>query len=315
MKMYLISLLACLTVGSLMAQTKMTEIPLYEKEIPNNQPGPDQEKSETTDGILRISQVRNPTLTVFLPKKANGTSVVICPGGGYWIIAASHEGYDVARKFNEMGVTAFVLKYRLPDAAVSPQPEIAPLQDAQQALRVVRKRAKEWNVDPQKVGMMGFSAGGHLASTAGTHFDKARIDNPENLSLRPDFLMLIYPVITADPAIAHSGSFNKLLGANPTPEKLEAYSNEKQITPQTPPTFLVHASDDSGVSSLNSVVFYQALLKNKVPAEMHLYQGGEHGFGMINRTTRDLWMERCRTWMESIGFLPKAVGSPSATGK
>ena len=150
---------------------------------------------------------------------------------------------------------------------------------------------------------MGFSAGGHLASTAGTHFEHALVDNPDNISVRPDFMILIYPVISADIAIAHSGSFKNLLGANASAEQLNLYSNEKQVTSKTPPTFLVHASDDGGVSPNNSIVFYQALLKNKIPAELHIYQSGGHGFGMHNATTKDEWMDRCKNWLDKNGWL------------
>src|SRR3712207_5885393 len=172
-----------LNLGSAFAQTKPMEFPLYEGSIPNAKPGPNEEKSET-DGILRISLVRNPTLTAYLPPKdkATGAAVVVCPGGGYSIIAAGHEGVDVARRLNEKGIAAFVVKYRLPSSKTSTNPEIAPLQDAQQAIRIVRKRAAEWQVDPNRIGIMGFSAGGHLASTAGTHFQKAVTPNPDNIS-------------------------------------------------------------------------------------------------------------------------------------
>ncbi|RNI21846.1 alpha/beta hydrolase [Rufibacter latericius] len=288
------------------SQSKPMEIPLYEGKIPNEVPGPNQEKKEVNqDRVEIISQVRQPTLTAYLPakEKANGTAVVICPGGGYGILASGHEGADVARKFAANGVAAFVLKYRLPDPAITSQPEITPLQDAQQALYQVRKRAKEYNINPQRVGIMGFSAGGHLASTAGTHFTRPQIPNTENVSLRPDFLVLIYPVISSDPALWHQGSFERLLGKEASKEKLQAYSNELQVTAQTPPTFLVHASDDGAVSSENSIVFYQALLKHKVPAELHIYQGGGHGFGMINNTTKDLWFDRCLNWLGSNQLL------------
>ena len=284
------------------------EIPLYESEIPNENPGKDEETSSMENNILLIRNVRKPTLTVFLPpkEKANGTAVVICPGGGYWVVAAGHEGYEVAKKFNEMGVAAFVLKYRLPDPKVSTQPEIAPLQDAQQALRLVRENAKEWDVNPEKVGIMGFSAGGHLASTAGTHFQNAVIENPGNINLRPDFMVLVYPVISGDTSVMAPGSFKKLLGENASAEKINEYSNELQVTTQTPPTFLVHASDDEGVRPENSIVFYQALVENKVPAELHIYQSGGHGFGMNNPTTQDAWMDRCRNWLNSNGLLNRS---------
>lgn len=284
------------------------EIPLYEGKIPNEVPGPNEEKSEMRGDILILEKVRKPTLSVYLPprEKANGTAVIICPGGGYSVLAAGHEGYDVAKAFNEVGVAAFVLKYRLPDPKVSSKPEISPLQDAQQALRLVRKRAKEWNVNPERVGIMGFSAGGHLASTAGTHFQKSLVENPENSSVRPAFMLLIYPVISGDPRIASQGSFNRLLGKDALADQIKAYSNEYQVTPQTPPAFLVHATDDVGVKPDNSIVFYQALVQNKVPAELHIYQNGGHGFGLVNKTTQDAWFDRCVNWLRSNNLLAAA---------
>lgn len=309
MKPYLFILFLFVTsTSALYAQSNKMEIALYpDNKIPNSIAGPDEEKSETFDNILRISNISKPTLSIFLPEasKANGTAVIICPGGGYGIVAASHEGYDVAKKFNEMGVAAFVLKYRMPNKKNQPDPSIAPLQDAQQAIITVRKNAAKWNVNPQRIGIMGFSAGGHLASTAGTHFEKVLVDDPGNISARPDFMMLIYPVISADIAITHAGSYKNLLGDNPSKEQLELYSNEKQVTAKTPPTFLVHASDDNGVSPNNSVVFYQALIKNKVPAELHIYERGGHGFGMYNKTTKEEWMDRAKNWMDSNGWLKK----------
>lgn len=287
-------------------QNKPMEMALYpENKIPGNIPGPDEEKSESNGGILRVSKIKTPTLTAYLPPadKANGTAVVICPGGGYSIVAIDHEGFKVAEKFNEMGVAAFVLKYRIPDKKNQTDPSIAPLQDAQQAILTVRANAKKWNIDPARIGIMGFSAGGHLASTAGTHFERSLINDPDHVSVRPDFMLLIYPVISADIAITHSGSFKNLLGANASEEQLNLFSNEKQVTAKTPPAFLVHASDDGGVSPNNSIVFYQALLKNKIPAELHIYQNGGHGFGMHNATTKDEWMERCKNWLDKNGWL------------
>ncbi|MFC6999015.1 alpha/beta hydrolase [Rufibacter roseus] len=291
-----------------LAQDKPLEINLYPGEIPNQLPGTDEEKLEVRPNKSQsITNVRKPTLTVFLPAKGkgNGTAVVICPGGGYTKLAFSHEGTDVARKFAEQGVAAFVLKYRLPDSAVSPQPELAPLQDAQQALLTVRKLAKEWQVDPKRVGIMGFSAGGHLASTAGTHFMREAIPNPEKLSLRPDFMVLVYPVISSDTTITHRGSFNLLLGKKASADKRKQFSNDLQVTPDTPPTFLVHATDDKSVPVQNSLLFYQALLQHKIPAELHVYQNGGHGFGLINKTTQDLWFDRCLHWMASNNLLPQ----------
>ncbi len=307
MKRYPVAILLLLVlIPAAYTQNKPMEIPLYpQNKVPGNVPGPNEEKSESGGGILRIGNIKIPSLSIYLPPadKANGTAVVICPGGGYSIVAIDHEGHKVAEKFNEMGVAAFVLKYRIPDNKNQENPSIAPLQDAQQAMLTVRTNAKKWNIDPARVGIMGFSAGGHLASTAGTHFERPLIDNPDHVSIRPDFMILIYPVISADIAITHSGSFKNLLGSNASDQQLLLYSNEKQVTDKTPPTFLVHASDDGGVNPNNSIVFYQALLKNKIPAELHIYQKGGHGFGMHNATTKDEWMDRCKNWLNANGWL------------
>ena len=293
---FLLLILSCTTMESQIVKLYETTIPNSKVDISVN------EKSEVgEDGILRISNAIEPTLTVFQPEngKGNGTAVIICPGGGYSILASGHEGADVAKEFVKMGVTAFVLKYRLPDVRLQLSPAIAPLQDAQRAIQLIRERAKDWKVDAKKIGILGFSAGGHLASTAGTKFGKPVIENSKQTSVRPDFMVLIYPVISSDTAIYHGGSFEKLLGvANTTETRLE-YSGDKHVSKNTPPTFLVHASDDGGVIPLNSIVFYEALLKNKVPAELHLYQHGGHGFGLINPTTSDLWMDRLKNWLKT----------------
>ena len=294
----------CFMKNMVIAQTVM---PLYKDSIPNSKPGKDEEYIEYPNGITIIHKISRPTLTVFLPEKkaANGTAVVICPGGGYWINAASHEGTDVAKQFAAMGVAAFVLKYRIPDDATMINREIGPMQDAQQAIRVVREHAAEWNVNPGRIGIMGFSAGGHLASTAGTHFTKVVIPNPGNTSVRPDFMVLIYPVISFNDSIAHKGSAEQIIGKTPSTEKIKEYSNELQVTNQTPPTFLVHASDDDAVPVQNSIVFYEALIQHKIPAELHIYQSGGHGFGMKQKNEKESWMERCRNWMEVNGWLKK----------
>jgi acetyl esterase/lipase len=256
-------------------------------------------------GILIVDHITKPTLTVFEPvaKKRNGTAVIICPGGGYSVIAAGHEGADVATVFNKAGVTAFVLRYRLPKDECMSQKEYVPLMDAQQAIYFVRSHARQYHIDPSKIGIMGFSAGGHLASTAGTHFDPVRKELG-NANLRPDFMMLIYPVISFNEEIGHTGSRDNLLGKNPDKKLVDLFSNEAQVTPQTPPTFLVHASDDDGVKPGNSVRFYEALLKNKVPAELHLYERGGHGFGLHNTTTNEDWFKSCINWMKANKFLP-----------
>lgn len=284
-----------------------TVLPLYKDSVPNSRPTKDLEETTNENGIIIVSKISRPTLTVFLPQKdvANGTAVIICPGGGYWINASGHEGTDVAKEFTKMGIAAFVLKYRIPNDATMLNREIGPLQDAQQAIKVVKDRAAEWNINPGRIGIMGFSAGGHLASTAGTHFIKSTIPNPEQTNLRPGFMILIYPVISFTDSIGHKGSAEQLIGKNPAPEKIKEYSNELQVTKETPPTFLVHASDDDVVNPQNSIVFYQALIKNRIPAELHIYQSGGHGFGMKQKNKQEFWMDRCRNWMEVNGWLKK----------
>ncbi len=281
-------------------------IPLYTGAIPNSKIAANEETvGADKEGRVIISKISVPTLTIFLPPadKANGTAVIICPGGGYWVNAYKHEGTDVAKRFNEMGVAAFVLKYRLPSDRIMENTSIGPLQDAQQAMLLVRSNAKEWRIAINRVGIMGFSAGGHLASTLATHFKNVLVTNPLNLSVKPDFLILGYPQITADTTISKKGSMDNLLGKNASAELLTSFSTETQVTPETPPTFIIQASNDGLIRG--SLAFYQALIKNKVPAEMHLYQGGGHGFGLNNTTTNDDWMERCKNWLDANGWLKK----------
>jgi acetyl esterase/lipase len=275
---------------------------LYTSGVPNSKEAPAGYAEKPVPD--RISMVTDPTLTIFLPAKenANGTAVLICPGGAYAFLAIDHEGYAVAKKFNEIGIAAFVLKYRLPNDQIMPDKSIGPLQDAQRALQIIRKRAGEWNINPSKVGIMGFSAGGHLASTAGTHFNNAVIDNPDNISLRPDFMMLIYPVITMG-ELTHKGSKLNLLGAEPNQQQIELYSNEKHVTADTPPTFIMQAEDDKTVPVQNGLMFYEALLKAGAKAEMHLYQSGGHGFGLNNKSTNDYWFDRLKNWLQVNALL------------
>jgi len=285
-----------------------TTINLYDGAIPNSKPYTTHEwldPQDNGDTIVHYTSV--PTLTLFLPDKAiaNGTAVVICPGGGYWVTSIVKEGFDIAREFNKWGVAAFVVKYRIPNDSSMIDKKIGPLQDAQRAIQLVRMHAKEWNVDINKVGIMGFSAGGHLASTTATHFDHSYIDNPNNTSLRPDFSIFIYPVISFQDSIGHIGSRDQLIGKNPPKPLLDSYSNELQVTAQTPPTFLVHSTDDDVVPVMNSIAFYESLLHYKIPSEMHIYKAGGHGYGMHNPTTKDLWMERCKTWMQSMNLVGK----------
>jgi acetyl esterase/lipase len=247
-----------------------------------------------------------PTLTVFLPdeEKATGAAVVICPGGGYSGLATDHEGRQFGRWFNSFGVAAFMLEYRHRGRGYG---HPAPLQDAQRAIRTVRSRAAEWKIAPQKIGIMGFSAGGHLASTAGTHFDKGNpnADDPiERVGCRPDFLVLCYPVIAFDEPYTHRGSQTNLLGPNADPALVRSLSNEKQVTSETPPTFLFHTDEDKGVPAENSVQFYLALRRAGVPAELHIYRAGQHGLGLAPRTPgTSTWPDRLKDWMKVQGLL------------
>lgn len=280
------------------------QIPLYPNGVPNSKKGPDTYVEQDVAG--RVSKVTDPTLIPFIPEKgtANGTAVIICPGGGYGFLAMSGEGFPVAKEFNKIGVTAFVLKYRLPSDDIMNDKSIGPLQDAQAAMALVRGRAAEWGLNPNRIGILGFSAGGHLASTEGTHFDTPVIEN-KGVSVRPDFMILIYPVITFG-ELTHGGSKRGLIGNTPTQDKVDLYSNEKQVTANTPITFIIHAQDDTTVPVQNTLMFYDALVKNKVPSEMHIYPAGGHGFGINNRKSKENWFDWCKGWMDTNGLLTAA---------
>ena len=224
--------------------------------------------------------------------------MLVLPGGGYTGLSWSFEGVRTARSLQDHGVTAIVVKYRLPSDATMKDKSIGPLQDAQQALRIVRQHAKEWNVDPGKIGVMGFSAGGHLAATVGTHFGKSYLSKDDGVNLRPDFLILVYPVISMKTGLTHAGSHDALLGTNPTESQVELFSNELQVTDRTPPTLLLHASDDLLVDVDNSVAFYEALHHHGVPAQMILFTSGNHGFFGI---PTDDWREVAWTWLKRTG--------------
>jgi len=290
-------LLFLFSVGGAFAQQ---EIALYSGESPNFKNVPDQEEI-TADGEV-VRKVSRPTLTVFLPdkEKANGSAVIICPGGGYHALMAKREGSELAKKFNEMGIAAFVLKYRLPNDEFQVDKSIAPLQDAQQAIKTVREGSTKWHIDPDKIGIMGFSAGGHLASTAGTQFAAPVIENPNKTSLRPDFMILIYPVISFSDSIGHRGSRNFLLGEDPSVDQIRRYSGELQVRADTPPTFITHGADDTVVPVANSLEFYLALQRNQISSEIHIYAKGEHGY--LQTPVFDEWFGRVRNWMESMGW-------------
>lgn len=256
-------------------------------------------------GALGKEDTDKPSLTVYTAPgdKANGAAVVVCPGGGYGHLAMDHEGKQIAEWLNSKGVAAFILKYRLAPRYHHP----APLTDAQRAIRLVRARADEWHVDPHRIGIWGFSAGGHLASTAATHFDKGngQSDDPvDRVSCRPDFAILCYPVITLQPPYAHMGSRNNLLGKDPEPALVESLCNDKHVSKETPPTFLMHTNADSGVLPENSVLFYLALRKHGVPAELHIYEKGPHGVGLGTKDkVLSTWPDRLAAWLEGRGIL------------
>lgn len=258
-------------------------------------------------GALGDEAVDRPKITVYLaPKdKATGAAVVICPGGGYRVVAADHEGKQVAEWLNSLGVSAFVLQYRLGERYRHP----APLQDAQRAIRMVRSRAKEWGVLPGRVGILGFSAGGHLASTAATHFDDGQpgaADPVERESSRPDFAVLCYPVISLYDPPAHSGSRRNLLGEPADSALVELLSSERQVTPRTPPTFLWSTADDTAVPVENSILFFQALRRAGVGAALHVFPHGKHGLGLApGDPVVSQWPALCARWMESLGLLSK----------
>ena len=249
-----------------------------------------------------------PTLTISLPPKdkANGAAVIVCPGGGYGGLAFGYEGVDVAKWLNDHGVAGFVLKYRHRGTGYG---HPTPLGDAQRAIRLVRAEAKKYGVNPSRIGILGFSAGGHLASTAATHFDAGNAtakDPIDRASSRPDFAILCYPVISFTTEHTHKGSRKNLLGEDPDPKLVESYSNELQVTPETPPTFLWHTDGDTGVVPENSVLFYLALRKAKVPAELHVYEQGKHGLGLAaGAIGAESWPDQCIAWMRGRGLLEK----------
>ncbi|MEO6850825.1 MAG: alpha/beta hydrolase [Mucilaginibacter sp.] len=295
--------LAVLFIVALVSQSLFAQqqkpILLYPDGVPNSKPTPPAYVEKIDKDW--ISKVSAPTLTPYLAEKPTGTAIIIFPGGGYSGLASGHEGAAIAQEFNKIGVTAFVVKYRLPSDEIMVDKVIGPLQDAQRAIQLVRQNAVTWKIDPSKIGIIGFSAGGHLASTLDTHYSKAVIDNKDNISLRPDFAMLIYPVISFGP-MAHVGSRENLIGKNPPQELIDLYSNEKQITADTPPTFLVHAGDDDVVPVQNSIMFYEGLLKNKVKGELHIFQAGGHGFGLNNSKSKDHWFDWAANWLNENGF-------------
>lgn len=264
------------------------------------------EKITTTNNIsARYEKVTDPTLTVFLPspEKATGTAVLICPGGGYGILAFDHEGFQIARWLNDNGIAGIILKYRLPSDKIMKDKSVGPLQDAQEGIRIIRRNASAWSINPQRVGVIGFSAGGHLASTLSTHFGENVYASTDSISSRPDFSLLIYPVITFNGSFTHMGSRNNLIGKDASEDKIQHFSNELQVNEKTPPAFLVHSADDNTVPVKNSLVYFEKLNSYKIPVEMHIFQKGGHGYGLsAGNGTQSSWPDLCIKWLHSNNF-------------
>jgi len=283
-------------------------IPLWPNGIPNQKESTEKEIVEhTEDGIVWITNVQTPTLEVYLPtkKSATGQAIVIFPGGGYHGLAYDWEGTDIAKALNAKGVAGIVVKYRLPwSKSITKGKNVVPLQDAQRAIRLVKSKAEAWNIQLDKIGIIGFSAGGHLASTLGTHYDDMvyeRQDDVDDLSARPDYMALIYPVITLGASSTHTGSRVSLVGENPTEDAIDYLSNQKHVTEAAPPTFLLHAMDDDAVPVENTMLFFEALRKHNVPATMHVYPTGGHGFSLaLHDDKLKNWTNLLFNWLETL---------------
>lgn len=303
MKNLLISLLAVIIISPALGQNQV--LPLWEEDPPNYRETGEVTIWDTSD-IVRVRNVQKPDIAIFLPSKKNATgeAVVICPGGGYQILAYDWEGSDIARWLNSKGIAAFVLKYRLPGSTNNIMPRLSPLMDAQRAMRLVRFHAEKWNIDPARIGIMGFSAGGHLASTLSTHFDTGDATNTdpvEQVSCRPDFSILIYPVISFNDDFTHKGSKRSLIGEDPDPELVAYYSNELQVNENTPPAILIHSADDRSVPVQNSLVYYESIIKYNEKSELHVYPYGGHGYSLaIGQGHLSTWPGRVIDWIHYL---------------
>jgi acetyl esterase/lipase len=300
------SALLLLSIMTLLSHNSFAQeytLPLWKGEIPNSQKSNDIERYTENKGHMGYSLVQTPDIKVFLPTKRNATgqALIICPGGGYSGLAYDWEGLDYAKYLNTIGVAGIVLKYRLPVSKSNIIRYKSPLMDIKRAIRITRFNASKWNINPDKIGVMGSSAGGHLASTAGTHFDYGNPeakDSIEKMSCRPDFMILMYPVITFKKPYLHKGSRDNLIGKEDNPELEDEFSNELHVTKDTPPAFIVHADDDTAVPVENTLMFYQALRKNKIPAELHIYSEGGHGFALaVNKGHQEYWPQACHEWL------------------
>ncbi|CAN5699853.1 hypothetical protein BH24ACI1_BH24ACI1_10610 [soil metagenome] len=281
-------------------------IPLWEKgKMPNSN------GMELKDDIRneRIYQVANPGFYAFFPSRQEnkGAAVLICPGGGFQHLAYIISGTQLAKWFNTLGISAFVLNYRLPNSPDVQQWEIAPLQDAQRAMRIIRANAEKWQIKPDKIGVLGTSAGGHLAANLGTSTEDATKINDEldKFPFNPNFMILVSPVITMG-EYAHAGSRKNLLGENPSRQLIEKYSLEKQVTATTPPAFIVHAADDKAVNPRNSLMFYNALLDKSISASLHIFPNGGHAIALRNNPgSTETWTNLCEMWLTEMGFIPQ----------
>ncbi|MFY0599561.1 MAG: alpha/beta hydrolase [Cyclobacteriaceae bacterium] len=291
MKRIFLVFVLCAFAQLLFAQSET--ISLWPEEAPNSKKSNLIEHVDSTD-IIRISKVVNPTIEVFLPAKehSTGKAVLICPGGGYGILAYDHEGTNIARMLNENGIVGVVLKYRLPEDESNFLPHLSPLIDAKKGMELIRANAGRWGIDQNQVGIMGFSAGGHLASTLGTHFEAKN---------RPDFMVLIYPVITMKSDLTHQGSRFNLLGDSPADELIDLYSNELQVSEDTPPAYIIHSEDDTVVPVENSINFYRSLKEKGIEAEMHIYPYGGHGYSLASERGRlSQWPQLMISWLNEL---------------
>ncbi len=303
---FLFSLSGILLTSNMNAQQQ--ELKLWPKGVPGAIKNKEYKESPI-DGRGRENRyikVSDPTIKVFLPEKdkATGAAILICPGGGYSCLAYDHEGFILAEWLNKQGIAGILLKYRLPSDEIMEHKEVGPLQDAQQAMRMIRNNAKQWNLDPDKIGVIGFSAGGHLASTISTQFDRKVYKTKDTTSARPDFSVLVYPVISMKDGVTHRGSRENLIGKSPSEDMINQYSNELQITKNTPITFMIHSADDGAVPIQNSLGYFKALQDNKVASEIHIFEKGGHGYGMREvKETHKQWQSLMLEWLKMHGII------------
>ncbi len=278
-------------------------ITLYSGAVPNSKTITYKGGDIVSNGLVRY--VSKPTLEVYLPEKevSTGAAVIICPGGGYSVIVYQGEGVSTAKEFAKKGIAAFVLKYRLPNDSTMLDKKIGPLQDAQQAIKIVRENASKWGINPNKIGIMGFSAGGHLASTLATHYQKSLVENEIGTSLRPDFQIVVYPVISMQDSLTHPDSRKQLLGIKPTEEDILQYSNQLQVDKNTPPAYITQAADDKLVDVDNSIFYFEKLRHSNVAVEMHIYPKGGHGFVFGHKG----WMDPLFKWMKEMKLIDSAI--------